>query len=219
VSGNTLNIDETDRLIYIEGMKPATAQRRSAGPYRSERSQNAILDAAIQVADSDGYAAASIEKIARRAGAGKQTIYRWYGSKAALYVDAYIKLVSALPPEDVTGNAEADLTSLLRDLFRIYFDTAAGVILAGLVGASAEDPETADQIRAGLMVGRQSVLRDPLEQAISAGNLPSDFSVDAAVEVTVALIWYRLLADPQKLDAAYAASIVRRAIASGKIGQ
>lgn len=197
--------------------KPIQTRRRSAGPHRSTQSTAAILGAAIQVAKEDGYAAASIEKIARRADAGKQTIYRWYGSKAALFVDAYASIVPVDSLKKSTGDAEADLTFILTALFKIYDQTVAGVILSGLVGASAEDPETADHIRAGLMVGRGIVLREPLEKAISLGQLPSDFDIDASIETAIALVWHRLLTGSNGLDRATAGTIARRAIACGLI--
>jgi len=216
-----LVIDKTNRLVYIVSMQSTDISpqksRRSAGPLRSTQSKTAILQAAIQVAQDDGYAAASIEKIARRAGAGKQTIYRWYGSKAALFVDAYAAIVPVEALEKSTGDAEADVTFVLTALFKIYNETAAGIILSGLVGASAEDPGTAGQIRAGLMVGRGNVLRNPLDWAIAEGNLPRDFCVETAIETVIALVWHRLLTAPNGLDAAGAGVIARRAIACGGI--
>lgn len=202
-------------MLNIEN--PPENRRHSAGPHRSAQSTAAILAAAIQVVKDDGYAAATIEKIARRAGAGKQTIYRWYGSKAALFVDAYASIVPVDSLTKSTGDAEADITFILTALFRIYDQTVAGVILSGLVGASAEDSGTADQIRAGLMVGRGNVLRDPLEQAISLGKLPRDFDVDAAIETAIALVWHRLLTGSNGLGRPDAAIIARRAIACGSI--
>lgn len=197
--------------------KSIQTRRHSAGPHRSDQSKTAILDAAIRLVEEDGFASASIEKIARRAGAGKQTIYRWYGSKAALFVDAYATIVPARSLEESTGDAEADLTGVLTVLFEIYDETPAGKILAGLVGASAEDTETAQQIRAGLMVGRNHVLRDPLEKAISLGNLPREFCVDAAIETAIALVWHRLLMEQDCLDKVSARTIARRSLACGVI--
>lgn len=201
----------------LSSAKPTQNRRHSAGPHRSTQSTTAILDAAIQVATDEGYAGASIEKIARRAGAGKQTIYRWYGSKAALFVDAYASIVPVDSLKKSTGDAEADITFILTALFRIYDQSVAGVILSGLVGASAEDSGTADHIRAGLMVGRGNVLRDPLENAISLGRLPRDFGIDAAIETAIALVWHRLLTGPNGLDRIDAGTIARRAIACGLI--
>lgn len=209
------------RLVYCAAMlrksDPSREKRHSAGPHRSERAREAIIEAAIRIAEDVGYADASIERIARHAGAGKQTIYRWYGSKAALYIDAYTHLVPVVDSEIPSGNAETDLTNRLTTLFDTYRETVAGRILAGLVGASADDPDTAQQIHTGLIIGRNDVLRVPLEKAVFSGNLSPRFCIDTAIEMIIALVWHRLLVAPNSLDGASAGIIARRALACGEI--
>ncbi|MEV4089583.1 helix-turn-helix domain-containing protein, partial [Nonomuraea fuscirosea] len=64
---------------------------------RSERSRQAILDAARELVSEVGYAKLTIEAIAARAGVGKQTIYRWWPSKGAVVLDAFLALSEAGP--------------------------------------------------------------------------------------------------------------------------
>ncbi|MFE9927093.1 TetR/AcrR family transcriptional regulator [Streptomyces sp. NPDC005774] len=59
---------------------------------RSERSRRAIYDAAISLVVEIGYPKTTIEGIAARAGVGKQTIYRWWGSKAEVLLEAFLDL-------------------------------------------------------------------------------------------------------------------------------
>jgi AcrR family transcriptional regulator len=54
---------------------------------RSEQSRQAILAAAAELCVEIGYAATTVEAIAARAGVGKQTIYRWWPSKAAVLLE------------------------------------------------------------------------------------------------------------------------------------
>lgn len=55
---------------------------------RNARSHKAILDATVKLLGSNGYIDFSIEKIAGEAGVGKQTIYRWWDSRADLALAA-----------------------------------------------------------------------------------------------------------------------------------
>ncbi|MEV7992206.1 TetR/AcrR family transcriptional regulator [Streptomyces sp. NPDC086077] len=67
--------------------KPAPDSTR-----RSERSRRAIYGAALALVAEVGYAKATIEGIAARAGVGKQTIYRWWPSKADVLLEAFLDL-------------------------------------------------------------------------------------------------------------------------------
>ena len=56
---------------------------------RSEQSHKAILDATLKLLGSSGYVDFSIEKVANEAGVGKQTIYRWWPTRADLVLEVW----------------------------------------------------------------------------------------------------------------------------------
>ena len=58
---------------------------------RSETSRKAILEATSELLAETTVQKLSIEAIAKRAGVGKTTIYRWWPSKAAVVIDAFIE--------------------------------------------------------------------------------------------------------------------------------
>ncbi|GHJ24488.1 hypothetical protein TPA0909_61020 [Streptomyces albus] len=97
-------------------MSPTTAKTPDVSR-RSERSRQAILRASMELVGEVGYPKLTIEAIAARAGVGKQTIYRWWPSKAAVLLDACTDAAtgdghdSGLPD---TGDVEADLKTVLR---------------------------------------------------------------------------------------------------------
>ncbi|MGW6909846.1 TetR/AcrR family transcriptional regulator [Streptomyces sp. NPDC054940] len=89
---------------------------------RSEKSRRAIYDAALALVVEVGYPRTTIEGIAARAGVGKQTIYRWWSSKAEVLMEAFLDLGeqsvrdSGLEPYAIpdTGDLAADLKAVLR---------------------------------------------------------------------------------------------------------
>ncbi|MFG2724883.1 TetR/AcrR family transcriptional regulator [Streptomyces canus] len=90
---------------------------------RSERSRRAIYDAALDLVAEVGYPKTTIEGIAARAGVGKQTIYRWWSSKAEVLMEAFLDLSEQAAreagPEATytipdTGDLAADLKAVLR---------------------------------------------------------------------------------------------------------
>lgn len=187
-----------------------------AGPRRSTARHRTILEAAAALAGEVGYAAATIEAIAARAGAGKQTIYRWWPSKAALYLEVYTHLVPASELRADTGSVTADLSATLARLFALYRDTPAATILGGLITEAQADDAAARVLRDGLVVGRRRLLIEPIERGIARGELPADFDAAEANETIVARIWHRLLTRPDGLDDAFAAHLATVAVPAPK---
>ncbi|NUL45942.1 TetR/AcrR family transcriptional regulator [Cellulosimicrobium funkei] len=85
------------------------------GRPRSEKSRVAVLKAAADLMVGCGFQELTIEGIAAAAGVGKQTIYRWWGSKASVVVEALAEGFLDMPlggPED-TGDLRGDLGAWL----------------------------------------------------------------------------------------------------------
>ena len=76
---------------------------------RNERARLAILDASLALVGELGYDNVSIEAIARRAGVGKQTIYRWWPSKGAVVLEAATHSLDPVVKFPDTGDVVADL--------------------------------------------------------------------------------------------------------------
>lgn len=192
-----------------------------ASPPRSRRSpakHRAILAAAADAVVADGYNATTIEQIAAAAGVGKQTIYRWWPSKPALFVEVYNDLV----PQDVlqadTGDVFADLEGLLAGLFAIYRRTPAARVLAGLIAEAQHDPAAADAVRGGLVIGRRGLLTEPLRRGVDTGQLAADFDVAWASDAITALIWHRLLCGRTPLTDTDARDLVARLLGKRETG-
>lgn len=179
---------------------------------RSTAKHEAILVAAEAVASELGYAPSTIELIASRAGVGKQTIYRWWPSKAALYLETYKHLVSSvrMPGPDI--DCRLRLQRFLASLFRQYRRTSAGVILRGLIGDMADDEDVRNTVQTGLLLERSSVLLDPIAAGINTGQFAAAITAQDAADVVIALIWKQLLVDPKTLDAKFAKHVVNLAL-------
>lgn len=84
---------------------------------RSARIHAAILAAAEDVFLRDGYVGASMDEVARLAGASKQTVYRHFGSKERLFVELVSSMTDAAGDAagheaDASGEVEAVLVGL-----------------------------------------------------------------------------------------------------------
>lgn len=173
---------------------------------RSPVKQAAILSAAAQLAGEIGYAAVTVEAIAARAGVGKQTIYRWWESKAALYVEVYGQMVQVDDRPDM-ADPRHRIRAILDQVFALYAVTPAVAILAGLIADAQRDATARHALVHGLIGGRGPLLSAPLRQACGDGRLPQGFDADWAAEMAVALIWKRVLSGGA-LDGEFAARVV-----------
>ena len=196
----------------------ATAERRRRGATavkpgprhdrRNSSTHDAILDAAARLVRRRGYNGVTIEAIAAAAGAGKQTIYRWWPSKAALYLELYEGLAAEQKLRFNTGSVAGDLRFLLRRLFRIYAATPARAILAGLIAETQNDPRVSKALIAHLVRGRRHLIRGVFERGQSRGEIRGAADIDFAVDTISGAVWFRLLLGHQPLDSRFADKLV-----------
>jgi len=79
------------------------------GRPRSPKTTAAILESAYQLMAGDGLAAASIDAVARHSKVSKMTIYKWWPSREALLIDAFLNQASLMLPLSSSGDAMARL--------------------------------------------------------------------------------------------------------------
>src|SRR5258706_9862043 len=75
---------------------------RPRGRPRSDASKQAILRAAYRLLKTRGIRSVSTQELARQAGVSTATLYRWWKSKEAVMLDAFLARVKAAlapPPE------------------------------------------------------------------------------------------------------------------------
>jgi AcrR family transcriptional regulator len=170
------------------------------GRKRSEESRTAILAACFELLGEVGYASLSIEGIAARSGCGKQTIYRWWPTKADVLLDALATkadLQVAIPDK---GSYAADLREFLAASFTLARKRQVAEILRTLMAHAQIDAEFGQRFRAGFLERRREALGVILDRAVARGELPPGVSPGTVADVVFGVIWYRLLATRQPLD-------------------
>lgn len=78
--------------LTSEAPEPGARQRRRYLP--AEQRKKELLDAALMEFSAHGYGAATIERIARRAGLSKAGVYAHYKSKDEMFEDLLIRLLT-----------------------------------------------------------------------------------------------------------------------------
>lgn len=184
----------------------AARGRKSIGAKRNPESADAIIEAAEAVLREAGYAGFSIEAVARRARAGKPTIYRWWPSKAALLIEVYRRQKRVETPD--TGSLEDDLAGFLQNLFAHWRDTPSGNIFSSLV-AEAQSDETAASALAEYAKGRRSHTGLMIERAKARGEVAADVDAGIVADLIASYAWRHLLTKRLDEDEAAIRAAVR----------
>jgi len=170
-------------------------QQSGRGRKRSEAARAAILRATRDELLASGYDKLSVDRIAAAAGAGKQTVYRWYPAKSALVADCilggYLLADMWEAPVD-----EAELG--LRDWLRLFAGKAgqprAALLIRAAAAASAESDEVAVQLYREVTSVAEAALAGRLRAAGHAGQLPGGAPVAPLLaQVLIAAVVHRVL--------------------------
>lgn len=173
---------------------------------RNERSRRAILDATIDLIGELAYDNVSIEAIARRAGVGKQTIYRWWPSKGAVVLEALNDMLGPVVAYPDTGDVVADLRTQLTGIVHLIDTTGFGPAYQGLLAATQSDPELSQALH-DQMVGPNTVaFHERLELARERGEVRADVDVQTLCDLLYGFSYYRMLhfrpITPEHIDGA-----------------
>ncbi|MFJ8842202.1 TetR/AcrR family transcriptional regulator [Streptomyces cyaneofuscatus] len=198
---------------------------------RSDRSRRAIYDAALALVGESGYRRTTIEGIAARAGVGKQTIYRWWPSKAAVLMEAFLDLAARAAEEagpqaggtdpqaggaeygiPDTGDLAADLKLVLRATVDELNDPLMEAPTRALTAEGIVDAKLGAEFVEKLLDPQLALYVTRLRAAQEAGQLRPDADPRIALELLIAPLTHRWLLRTLPLTHAYADTIVDYAL-------
>jgi AcrR family transcriptional regulator len=179
----------------------------TAGPAlgRGEHARRRVLTAALEVLTEHGMPGFTMESVARRAGAGKATLYRHWPSASALLVDAMDAEFRPSPDVD-TGDLRADVIALLTGLASGLAGSRFPTLMAAFTDAAERDPTLADQ-HAELTRRRREPLLRLLDRAVRRGELPGT-DPELVVDLLAAPFFYRRLIAHHAIPADMPAAVV-----------
>ncbi|MBJ3785998.1 TetR/AcrR family transcriptional regulator [Devosia sediminis] len=165
---------------------PRRTRNVQAGP-RSQAVIEAVRTATLAELDRVGYAAMTMDGVARAAGINRTTLYRRWPSKAALLgnlLDSEIDRLEQPPLPPGLGPAlDAVLAGLADNLSR-----REGVALARTF--TAPEPELRDLARASRLRALARI-RAPFEAAAASGEIAADSDIDMLAQLlfSTAVLW------------------------------
>jgi AcrR family transcriptional regulator len=177
----------------------------------------AVLAATLAELAAVGYAALTVEDVARRAGVHKTTIYRRWQDRDRLILDALTDHVAAEVPMPDTGTIEGDLLELARALVRWLQSTAGQAVIATMVSGVWQQPEIAE-MRRRFYADRFQRAEPMIVRAIARGELPAGTNPAALIKAMIAPIYLRLLVTAEPIDEVTADQAATMALAAARAG-
>jgi AcrR family transcriptional regulator len=181
-----------------------TELRSERGRRRSVRSHEAIIRATQELLVERGYRELTIEGVAARAGVGKQTIYRWWPSRAALVLEAYLAGSDAIEPPAHAGSTREDVRALLVWLAEVLAQPIGGRVVAGLIADLQGDVDLAEGFHRNVVPARRAAMLAALERGRRRGEIRRDADLEVAVDTLHGAVFYRVLLSGAPVDEAFA---------------
>ena len=172
----------------------AVRQVRPGG--RSARVHASVLEAAFAVLTEKGLEDFAVADVAARAGVHETSIYRRWGTRTALAVDACLQFAEVALPIPNTGSLRSDLVALLRSVAGTLASPQGRSMLALTV---ARDPSSV-AARRKYWQERFSLARAIFDRAVSREEFPVQTDPIAFLELLIAPLYFRLLVTAEPIE-------------------
>jgi AcrR family transcriptional regulator len=188
-----------------QGITPMALRRRPGG--RSARVRAAAIAATLAELAENGYSALSLESVARRAGVHKTTLYRRWGTREDLVLEAMLDRAGEHISVPNTG-------SLRKDLFELVQTAAANAaspeVAAMARAVVAQMPHDSRLAAANRRYWDERLALDGMivEQAIERGEVAPDTQPRQVIESVLGPIHLRLLLTGEPISPEFLKAIV-----------
>jgi AcrR family transcriptional regulator len=170
----------------------ADAPARRGRP-RSREAHRRILDAARELLSEEGFNDLRLEHVAARAGVGKATIYRRWGSKEALAQELLAELAAPHIAVAESEDTRSELLAAVVNPMRAVTDTPFGPVIRALLSQIAVNPTLGDPFRATVVQARRAEIARVIARGIARGDLRPDADPEVATELLVGPVYFRLM--------------------------
>ncbi|SDJ62068.1 TetR/AcrR family transcriptional regulator [Nonomuraea jiangxiensis] len=194
---------------------------RSAGTVRpggrTARVRAAVLEATQNGLVEHGFHGLTMDQVAARAGVGKTTVYRRWGSPAGLVADLMTELANQSSSHTDMGTVEEDLRANALSVQRALADERLGSTLQAVIAAATCDEQAAQALRS-FYLRRIEEWAHVVDLAVKRGELPEGTDGREVVRAVSAPLYYRLMVTREPVTREDAEASVSRALAAARAG-
>jgi AcrR family transcriptional regulator len=195
-------------------MTPGSADPPRIGRPKSQTadSHGAIMDAVHALLRETSVRDLTMEAVAKRAGVGKPTLYKWWPSKAALVFAMFHERLAdddLGPPQAETaeGVLRAKVRRLIGELGGQF-----GKVMAELIAEGQSDPDVLRELYEQHIGVRRAAAIADVERGKASGELRADVDSELLIEEIIAPLFFRMLLRHAPLSEAYGDALIDQAL-------
>lgn len=188
--------------------KSAQATRKTR---RSASKHAAIIAATVELLETRGAGALSVEGIASRAGVGKQTIYRRWPNAAAVVMEAYRDRI--FPPFAAASTTRSAREQLLADLLETakrFSHPGTRTAFASMAVSAETNPELEENFRRIVFGPRRDVVLELLRIGQERGEVSTDANLEIAADALYGPLIHRMMTGHAPVDEAFVRVLVKQ---------
>src|ERR1700726_54549 len=193
------------------------AVRKGRPPSEMAASHAVIMDAVYALLEEKSVRDLTIEAVAKRAGVGKPTVYKWWPNKATLVLAMLWERMASKLEKPTVLSAEQSLRFRVRSLIDA-FNGPFGKIVAGLIAEGQSEPAIRQAFFDRWVSPRRTATIADLERAKNAGELRSDTKPDLLNDAIFGAIYYRFLLGPGPFTRRFGEELVEQVIRGHRVG-
>jgi len=173
--------------------KKSGPPRPRTGNRRNPLLHQAIIDAATEVLAKEGPTRFTIEAVAKLAGCGKPTIYRWWPSRPALLLEVYDQAVEQELTEPAGKDLAEDLAAMIRQVWGFWRTQSMGSMYRLILSEMILEEEGARYLREVFIPRRQAFTALVFQAAIDRGEIPPDTDIKLLMDLMYGYSIFRMI--------------------------
>ncbi|MBH5399345.1 TetR/AcrR family transcriptional regulator [Bradyrhizobium sp. CNPSo 4010] len=194
--------------IVKDGREEAESAPRRGRP-RSIETTNAILESAYALMATTGLAATTIDAIARHSSVSKMTIYKWWPSREALLIDAFLHhAAKMLPLPPASAGSPAARARRHAAAYAEALQGEFGKVQLAVISECISKTGSAELFYARYLQFRRDALVDMIAAGQKDGSIQAESPPENLYDAIYGSLFYRYIFGIAPITPGYARSLV-----------
>jgi AcrR family transcriptional regulator len=196
-------------LVIAKGTSDAVENAPRRGRPRSIETTNAILESAYTLMATTGLAASTIDAVARHSNVSKMTIYKWWPSREALLIDAFLHhAAQMLPLPPVSTGTPAVRARRHAASYAEALQGEFGKVQLAVISECISKTGSAELFYARYLQFRRDALVEMIATGQRDGSILAEAPAADLYDAIYGSLFYRYIFGIAPITPAYARSLV-----------